>query len=354
MDKTKTMNILGLMSGTSLDGLDIALCQFSVEDGVYNYKILKAQTIQYNKFWKNTLSQSHLLTAEQCFKVNADYGKYIGEQINIFLKDEKIRPQAIASHGHTVFHNPPNGFTTQLGSGAHITSETNITTVCDFRSLDVALGGQGAPLVPIGDKLLFGEYEACLNLGGIANISFDKNGEIIAFDICVVNMLLNFLSEKLGKAYDDGGNVARMGKLLPTLLDQLNNMVINETQPSNSLGREYFEERILPLFTGEENTQDLLNTAIEYTSTTISSTLNFYHIRNCLLTGGGAFNTFLIEKIQSKTLCNLRIPSKEIINFKEALIFAFLGYLRLNNQINTFKSVTGAIRDSSGGAIYAV
>ncbi|MDP3558324.1 MAG: anhydro-N-acetylmuramic acid kinase [Bacteroidota bacterium] len=346
------MHVIGIMSGTSLDGLDIALCQFDINNDSYNYSIKKAVTINYSQEWAKLLKDIKNASAEDYFKLNSLYGKFIGEKINEFLKGTDLIPDAIASHGHTIFHQPKLGFSTQIGCGATIAATTRITTVCDFRSLDVANGGQGAPLVPIGDKLLFSEYEACLNIGGIANISFnDKGGNRIAYDICEANMLLNYLSEKIGQAYDRGGELAKTGKINNELLNKLNSQKYYSQKGAKSIGREWFEQIILPLI---ENSgieiKDLLATTTEHVAQIIANDL--VNKKNVLVTGGGAFNSFLIESIKSKTSCEIIIPDAETINFKEALIFAFLGYLRLNKKINTLSSVTGAKSDSIGGAVY--
>lgn len=349
MRTEKNTIILGLMSGTSLDGLDLALCKFS---GNYEFKILKAKTVSYSQAWKNGLSSAQHLSAEKYFELHANYGKFIAQEINLFLQDAPEKPAAIASHGHTIFHQPHLGFSTQLGCGATIAANTGITTVCDFRSLDVAMGGQGAPLVPIGDKLLFGNYAACLNIGGIANISFDKNGNRIAYDICEANMLLNFLAEKNGKPFDENGDMARAGKINSDLLNVLNSHSYYSESGAKSLGREWFEKNILPLIEKSNlNTNDLLATSTEHVAQIISDELNKENIKNVFITGGGAFNTFLIERITSKTTTEIILPEAQTINFKEALIFAFLGYLRLNESVNTLSSVTGAKSNSVGGVV---
>ncbi len=346
------MRVIGIMSGTSLDGLDIAFCEFEVYDKSYNYSILNAKTINYSKHWKEKLTNVKNTSAEQYFKLNAEYGKFIAENINEFLKGVVEIPDAIASHGHTVFHQPQFGFSTQIGCGATIAAHTGTTTVCDLRSLDVANGGQGAPLVPIGDKLLFGKYEACLNIGGIANISFDdKRGKRIAYDICEANMLLNYLAEKTGQDYDKGGDIARSGKVNSELLDKLNSQSYYSQTGAKSIGREWFEQHILSLIEKSEiEINDLLATSTEHIAQIIANDLD--DKKNVLVTGGGAFNTFLLERIKAKTTCEIIIPDTETINFKEALIFAFLGYLRLNEKVNTLSSVTGAKSDSIGGAVY--
>jgi len=343
------------MSGTSLDGLDLALCEFGYVEGNYTYKIIGAKTIAYSAIWKKRLTEIKNASAEDYFLLHAAYGKYIAEEIHVFVKASEITPDIIASHGHTVFHQPKSGFTTQLGCGATIAAHTQLTTVCDFRSLDVALGGQGAPLVPIGDKLLFGNYEACLNIGGIANISFDnKDGRRIAYDVCEANMLLNMLAERSGQSFDKGGELARLGKIDSQLLMRLNSLEYYSQKGAKSIGREWFEKNVESLLNTKGNTNDLLATATEHIAKIIASELNHLQLKNILVTGGGAFNTFLIESIISKTKCELIIPKEEVINFKEALIFAFLGYLRINQKVNTLNSVTGASQDSVGGAIYLV
>ena len=354
--KTKDFNnrIIGLMSGTSLDGLDIALCEFKEHLGTFSFKIIAAKTISYDQDWKKKLSNAQHLSAIQYFDTHTKYGRFIANETNQFLNSLSIKPNAIASHGHTVFHQPALGFTNQLGCGATIAALTGLNTVCDFRSKDVSLAGQGAPLVPIGDKLLFGEYDACLNIGGIANISYNnKNGDRIAYDLCVANMLLNYLAEKKGFLFDKGGEIAKSGLVDDLLLNQLNDLKYYKKTGAKSIGREWFEKNILNFFdTKEKEVTNLLATAIEHIATVIASELNNNKIKNVLLTGGGTFNSFLIERIKSKTNSIIVIPSVELINFKEAIIFAFLGYLRLNQITNTLKSVTGANKDSIGGAVY--
>lgn len=346
------MLVIGLMSGTSLDGLDIALCEFEAHDNTFNYSILQAKTINYSQQWKEKLTNVKNTSAEQYFKLNAEYGKFVAENINVFLKGLVEIPDAIASHGHTIFHQPQFGFSSQIGCGATIAAHTGFTTVCDFRSLDVANGGQGAPLVPIGDKLLFGKHDACLNIGGIANISFnDKNGNRIAYDICEANMLLNYLAEKTGKDYDKGGELATSGNINTELLNKLNCLSYYSQTGARSIGREWFENTILPLIENNGiDIKDLLATSTEHIAQIIANDLT--DKKNVLVTGGGAFNSFLMERIKSKTSCEIIIPDAETINFKEALIFAFLGYLRLNEKVNTLSSVTGAKSDSIGGAVY--
>lgn len=343
------------MSGTSLDGLDLALCEFESERQGYAFRILQAHTVEYAPALKKELASAMGLSAEAYFRLHASYGRFLAEEAAAFLKGSDGLPTAIASHGHTVFHQPQLGFSTQLGCGATIAAATGITTVCDFRSLDVAMGGQGAPLVPLGDKLLFGNYQACLNLGGIANISFDDvEGNRRAYDVCEANMLLNHLSQKAGQAYDKNGDLARSGTAHSILLQALNRLEYYLKTGAKSIGREWFEQEVLPLVEGLKiNVNDLLATATEHVADILALELNEKKVGSVLVTGGGAFNSYLIEKLRSKTTAEIIIPEPLIVNFKEALIFAFLGYLRLQQKTNTLNSVTGATADSIGGAIYS-
>lgn len=341
------------MSGTSLDGLDMALCEFLPAATGYEFRLLGAKTIMYSDAWKTKLKSLNDASAETYFEVNAAYGQFMSSCVNKFIAQTGIKPMAIASHGHTVFHQPGLGFSTQVGSGATIAAKTGITTICDFRSLDVANGGQGAPLVPIGDELLFGHYDACLNIGGIANLSFLKKGKRVAYDVCEANMLLNFLSEQMGKPYDKGGKLASTGLVNESLLKQLNRLEYYNRSGAKSIGREWFEKFVQEKFSRSKlTTIDLLATATLHIAQVIAADLNRNKIKSVLVTGGGAFNTHLISLIQQSTNCQIVLPPNEVINFKEALIFAFLGYLRLESKLNTLASVTGARSDSVGGAIY--
>ncbi len=367
------------MSGTSLDGLDIALCHFIKSGKFWKYEIQKATTIPYNKQWKEKLGNAHLLSAQNICQLHTEFGKFMGEQVLQFKKKNKIKHvDLISSHGHTVFHQPKNKFTLQIGDGASIAATTGIKTVCDFRSLDVALGGQGAPLVPMGDELLFSKYDACLNIGGIANISFTISpllrergaGVRAAFDICPTNMVFNYLSKQSGQDYDKGGKLAASGTFDDELLKKFNSLAYYKNYKSKSLGREWIEENFIsvlnsPLEGGRPASQkgrgdvsnnlsiaDKLATASEHAAFQTARVLNNFRIKNILVTGGGAYNTDFLSRISAYTDCNLHVPDDKTIQFKEALIFAFLGVLRIRNEVNTLKAVTGAKRDSCSGAIY--
>jgi len=343
--------VLGLMSGTSLDGLDMAICTFGEHDKKYSYRILAAETVPYPPAWKERLENAAGLPAQELMLLNVQYGKFIGRLAKEFIAAHKIKVSLVSSHGHTVFHQPQSGFSTQIGCGPTIAATTGINTVYDFRTLDVALGGQGAPLVPIGDELLFGEYEACLNLGGIANVSLRKNDRRIAYDICVANMLLNDLAMRVNQPYDMNGDLARKGQLIPALLDQLNENAYYSQAGAKSIGREWFADNIETLFQHPAQIPDLLATATEHVAVTIAGDLQKHQVKKVLVTGGGAWNSFLMERLRAHSNLDLVVPAAKIVNFKEALIFAFLGYLRVNGLVNTLKSVTGARADSVGGSL---
>lgn len=353
MEKETHLGI-GVMSGTSLDGLDLALCEFTgPADGAHwQYRIIKARTVAYDEAWRSELSNIHTASALAYFMLHSRYGAFIAARALELADGCAQKPAFIASHGHTVFHRPELGFSTQIGCGATIAAHTGLATVCDFRSLDAANGGQGAPLVPIGDKLLFPQYAACLNLGGIANISFDDaNGNRLAFDICLANMALNHLSNMLGKPYDEGGQIAASGRVHQDLLQALN--TLNHEQARRSLAREFFEKDILPLCTQNKlSVADLLATFTEHTAMQVAQVLSENQLSNVLITGGGAYNSHLTGRIKHYYKGGVVIPDDHTIQFKEALIFAFLGLLRLNNQVNTLRSVTGAHSDTVGGAVY--
>ncbi len=342
---------IGTMSGTSLDGLDIAAVEFRFQNEKWDFEIIEAETISYSKSWANKLLNAPSLSGEKLIELHADYGKYTGEKINAFLQKTAFKPEIIASHGHTVFHQPEKHFTFQVGSGAAIAAETKIKTVADFRTGDVALGGQGAPLVPIGDKLLFSEYDFCLNLGGFANVSFEKNKQRIAYDNCPVNFVLNHFAEKQGLGYDRNGELGKQGKIDNQLLEQLNALKYYAQKPPKSLGREWMENEFFKVLDASTITDsDKMRTTYEHIAIQLSKISD--KKGKLLITGGGAFNTFLIERIKFHSSLDVLIPASKIINYKEALIFAFLGILRIQNKTNCLSSVTGATKNSSVGVVF--
>ena len=349
--------IIGLMSGTSLDGLDIAHCRFELVNDSWHYQILQAETIPYSDSWQERLAGIDLANAEEFARTDSDFGYLAGELTKKFINKHHLEPDFIASHGQTIFHQPGNRLTTQIGKGAAIAAMTAIPVVCDFRSTDVAWGGQGAPLVPIGDKLLFPDYAYCLNLGGIANISYDEEGVRIAYDICPVNMVLNTLAKKMNLPYDRDGKLASEGTIHTQLLDQLNQLPYYYQQPPKSLGKEWVESNINPLLDPliqdpRSRIQDLLHTFCEHIAFQIGQNTGSNRVNKLLITGGGALNEYLVERIRHHASAQVIIPDLQTIQFKEALIFAFLGLLRWRKEINCLSSVTGAKKDTVGGAIY--
>lgn len=343
--------VVGLMSGTSLDGLDICLTWFG-EGENFDWRLERAETISYSEEWLEQLKSAEKCSGAELIRLDREYGNYLGEQVNLFLKSipAEQQPAFVSSHGHTIFHRPDLGFTYQLGSGASLAATCGISVVNDFRSQDVALGGQGAPLVPIGDRLIFGEYDYCLNLGGFANISFEQAGKRIAFDICAVNYVLNRLAQREGKLFDENGTLAAKGKNIPELLAQLNALSFYKKSPPKSLGREWVEEIIFPLLSANEKTEDLLRTFMEHSAEQISAVCASRG--KMLVTGGGAHNGFLMELLREKCKAEIIVPDKKIVEFKEALIFALLGWLRWNGKTNVLAEVTGAKSDSCSGSIY--
>ena len=345
MAKNIKYRVLGVMSGTSLDGLDLVICNFSKTKN-WEFSIEKSITLAYSKYWKETLQNLHSKSATEIKLIDKKYGVFIGYEINIFLDTEKV--DFISSHGHTIFHDPTNNYALQIGDGNEISNTTNTTTINDFRSLDISLNGQGAPLVPIGDLHLFPNYKYCVNLGGFSNISIKNNGVITAYDICPVNIVLNEVCQQLEIEYDNNGGIAKSGKLIPILLEQLNSLNFYKQKPPKSLSREWVEKNIYPLLKNYK-TEDILNTFCEHIAIQIGV---FLKNESALFTGGGVLNTYLIERIKYYSYSKIIIPNNTLINFKESLIFAFLGVLRIENQVNCLQSVTGAKRDNSGGVIH--
>ncbi|MDX1349638.1 MAG: anhydro-N-acetylmuramic acid kinase [Putridiphycobacter sp.] len=348
----KAATILGLMSGTSIDGLDLCLARFELINNSYVYQILKADSVPYSQSWQEKLKSATQLSGEALSLLNIEVGQYFGQLTNRFLKNSDIKPDYIASHGHTVFHQPAKGLTLQIGDGTTLLAETGIPVIYDFRTLDVALGGQGAPLVPIGDLHLFNEYVACINFGGIANISFQQGQERLAFDICPINMALSEVTNEINLPYDDKGGIAKKGTVNNELLNNLNALPFYAESAPKSLGIEWYHSHFKPLLHNSAlGTDDKLRTLVEHMAAQIAHVLVNLDSGKVLVSGGGVYNTFLMEVLQEKVQQKIIIPTREIIEFKEALIFGFLGWLRINKQDNILKSVTGASRNSCSGLL---
>lgn len=348
--KNKEYIVLGIMSGTSLDGLDLAICKFHFSRNKWNYELLKSKTIPYTDKLRNQLENAPLLPADKIISLDNEFGNFIASQSVELIAETRIPVELISSHGHTVFHQPENGITFQIGNGACISAITGITTVTDFRRTDVALGGQGAPLVPAGDDLLFSEYDYCLNLGGFANISFRSGNKRIAFDICPVNIILNLLSQRSGKLFDKDGCAGSSGEIDKSLLIKLNALEYYKIQPPKSLGREWIEQTFIPVMDGIDlPIETKMRTVYEHIAKQIA--LIPRNNKTLLITGGGIYNKFLRSLIEKYCEADCIIPADDVINFKEAIIFAFLGLLRIMNEINCYASVTGASRDSCCGIV---
>lgn len=342
------------MSGTSLDGVDLAHIQFEIKQNQWSFKILENETVSYSPDWVNQLKIAVDFSKEELEVLNQNYTQLLSKIIVDFIDKYQLKNlDAVCSHGHTILHQPQNGFTLQIGNLPEIASLTQQKIVCDFRVQDVQLGGQGAPLVPIGDRILFSEYDYCMNLGGFSNVSFEENNQRIAYDISPVNTVLNFYANRLGLNYDDKGQIAKSGKTNTELLNQLNAFEFYQKKHPKSLGFEFVKESVLPLIENFNiSIEDKLHTFTEHIGQ--QTALAFPTKKGSLLiTGGGAYNDFLISRIQYHLPeMKIKIPEKKILEFKEALIFALLGILKLRNEINTLSSVTGAQKDHSAGCIY--
>lgn len=352
------LTVIGAMSGTSLDGLDLCCARFWTENNKYHYEILACKTYPYAEETIQEIKAAYYTERNELGPVHHRFGALIGETILSFIKEFHLESKVdlIGSHGQTIFHEPDKGFTVQIGDGQTIADITNLSVINDFRSKDVELGGQGAPLVPIGDKLLFSEFDSCLNLGGIANISFAVDDLMIAFDISPANQPLNLLvSEYFGKAYDKDGEIAKTGKVIPSLLSDLNALSYYHQEPPKSLGYEWMDSHFYPELDcyPDDPVEDLVRTILEHETEMIARELTKQDLKSCLVTGGGAYNDFFIERLKAKTNTEIILPDNQLIEFKEALIFGFLAFLNFNNQINTLSSVTGAKSDSIGGKRYS-
>lgn len=348
---------IGLMSGTSCDGLDICFAEFVRNENKWSFNIVKAETISYNLLWKERLAKSHTLNGLELATLDADFGKFCGEEVKLFLQKNNLsKPDLIASHGHTVFHQPAKGVSLQIGNGSHIAAITNCSCIYNFRNLDVAFKGQGAPLVPLGDYELFSDYDALLNLGGIANITFLNKKTVRAYDIIPFNILLNDFSNLLGKPFDEGGKIAALGKLNTELFCELHNCYRMHCANKDSLSREFVDQVYLPtLNKSNDHPENILATLVEFYVKAISLEVQKANIKNLLLTGGGAYHKHFTSLLTSRNdTVEIVIPTNEIINFKEALIFAFLGVLRMLELNNTLPEVTKAIKAVSAGDVIFV
>jgi len=354
---------IGLMSGSSLDGLDIVFAEFQEQGGQWSYELIEAGCLPYSADWKTRLSGATGLSARDYLLLHSEYGHYTGQQINAFIDQFNLhyKVAVIGSHGHTSFHLPGQKMTAQLGDGSAIAAVTQLPVVSDLRALDVAFGGQGAPIVPIGEKLLFSGYDYFLNIGGIANISGHANA-YIAFDICPANRVLNLLAAEAGKEMDEGGAMAASGNIHHGLLGQLNALDYYRQPWPKSLANDFGTDTVYPLIKGTGLTlADALCTYTEHIAIQTAEAVMAIQQQGkkensrLLVTGGGAFNDHLLQRLDahlSQLGVTTILPDPGLINYKEALIMAFIGVLRWRQEYNVLASVTGATRDSIGGALW--
>ena len=351
--KKEHFNVIGVMSGTSLDGLDLALVEFNLNKGKWVYRYVSTTTNPYPDFWQSQLEDARFLEAEALAILDRDYTAYVAEQIHFFMnQNPSYRIDLVCSHGHTVHHKPDQGITFQIGNQKELSSFLKTTVVCDFRVQDVALGGQGAPLVPGGEFHLFSDYEACVNLGGFANISLLKQDDLIAFDVAAANLVFNMFAQKLSLPYDADGKIAAQGLLIPNLLGELNSLAYYGLTFPKSLGVEWITEQLTPILVTYEQEQvaDLMHTYSVHLATQLLSVLPTSG--KILFTGGGTHNLFLMQQIQKTSTAEICIPSNLVIDYKEAMIFGFLGLLKYCGVDNCFASVTGARHNHSAGVIF--
>lgn len=357
-----TYRSLGLMSGSSLDGLDLAFVEFHFAAGSWHYEILAADCYEYEVEWKRKLQSATGLSARDYLQLHCDYGHYLGQKVNQFIEANNLQFKValIGSHGHTTFHAPATRMTGQLGDGAAIAAETKLPVVSDLRALDVAFGGQGAPIVPIGEKLLLKEYNMFLNLGGIANISFNRGDDYTAFDVCPANRILNLVVQKTGKEYDDRGQMAAAGQVHEPLLKQLNELDYYRQPFPKSLANDFGTDVVFPLVDSFDlKTEDALRTFTEHIAQQIAYAVNVdKEVGNearILITGGGAFNDFLVSRISDCLAASgvgVEVPDQKLVMYKEALIMAFIAVLRWRQEYNVLSSVTGASRNTINGALW--
>jgi anhydro-N-acetylmuramic acid kinase len=349
--------IIGLMSGTSLDGLDVADVSFFRTEGRWKFDLHHAKTYDYSKEMRAKIAQAPRYSALDMSLFSVELSRYYGEKVNAFITENNIQRNtidAIASHGQTIFHQPEKSMTLQIGNTPHLTAITGLKSVVDFRTEDVAYGGNGAPLIPVADYYLFRDLaDGFLNIGGFSNLSFQDNGEVRSFDVSPANIVINHLvNERRGLLMDKDGEIARKGKLDHVLFDRLEELDFYRENGPKSLGWEWVESEVLPLFDATAPLEDQLNTYVHHISKQIGDSLNRKNLGVVLVTGGGAHNRFLMETLHGRFKGKLVLPENGIINFKEAIGFAFLGLLRCLGEVNVFKSVTGAQKDTCSGVVY--
>ncbi len=317
-----TYRVIGLMSGTSLDGLDMAYCEFTHQDGHWQFALSVAETRAYDDAWHDRLAVITEASGEDLILADQQLGTWMGEAARDFTKRHTLQPQFIASHGHTVFHQPERGLTYQIGNPFALQVASQYPVVANFRNYDVVIGGQGAPLVPVGDRLLFGDYDFCLNLGGIANVSTELDGRRIAYDIGPANMVSNYLMQQEGKAYDEGGQRAAQGQADQSLVDQFDQLNYYAAPFPKSLGYEWVSQQLIqPLEQSSLSTADQLATITHHATQQIARSIDqLLRKKNqtkaqVLVTGGGVFNRYFMQCLRHYSLETIEyvIPNTTLV-----------------------------------------
>ena len=354
----KSYKVIGIMSGSSMDGVDIALCHINEDNGAYSFTIEQAETIEYNEKWRVRLSQLRKADSLAYAKTDVFYGHYLGQLVNDFIAKHQVKVDLVASHGHTVFHYPESLITRQVGDGASLSAICNLPVVTDFRSMDVAKGGQGAPLVAIGDELFFSQYDYCLNLGGFANISGKIGQYRVSFDISPANIILNRTARDLNLEYDNNGEIAAQGSINYAMLENLNKIDYYNLPFPKSLNRDWINSELWQIVKeGDKlSPHDKMKTFVDHIAYQIANSIDYLSQKQSegkrvLVTGGGAYNKTLMEHIQSHSDATFEIPDNKLVEFKESLIFALMGVLRIQNKTNIYKTFTGAKSDSISGSL---
>jgi len=348
------MIIAGVMSGSSLDGLDIAIVHFSPNS---DWQLLWSYDIPYTPEWVSRLKNYHLLSSTEYVSLKFDFSRYIGELVGDALGDYSGNVDYVSFHGHTLLHLPEKGITEQIGNGGVLAAILNIPTITDFRTQDVTKGGVGTPLAPLVELNLFKGHDYYLNLGGIANITkLIDAAKLMAYDVCPCNQVLNYFSNQMGKDYDEGGEIARSGTINKNLIDYLNSIPYFDQNPPKSLDNNWIMNEVIPNFPAGK-IEDTLHTFCNWVAECIANEVEESKASSLMVSGGGAHNTYFMECLTSRLSsknCELHLPSKEIIDFKEAILMSLMAYKYINGESNVLCSVTGASSDSIGGALYKI
>ena len=349
----ESVHCIGLMSGTSMDGVDLAHCTFTHNNGQWHFQMNAAECMPYPEVWQKRLVHLSEQNAEVFAKTNVYYGHFLGQCVQQFAENNQLTETTdlVSSHGQTVFHNPARGYTIQIGHGAAIAKECNLPVVCDLRTSDMAYRGQGAPIVPFGEQLLFPSHKQFVNIGGITNVSLHSENSVIGYDVCMGNLLLDAIAETMGQSFDRSGLLAQSGKVNQNLLSQLNDHDFFEKPPPKSLDAEEVINTFFPIVMASPlSNADRMATLVEHIAIQLAANLNKEF--PVLLTGGGALNNYLVTRIEAHFENEIIVPEQQLIEFKEALIIALLGVLRLQKQPNVLSSVTGAEKNTINGAVY--